>query len=57
MDTRTGKIYTAEDLPGLAAHIKENLVDIPDDQLEEVQGMNRKQRRAWASKQRKVRPK
>lgn len=53
MDTRTGKIYTAEDLPGLAKDIRENLIEIPTEHEEAVRGMNRKQRRAWAAKQRK----
>lgn len=33
---------------------KRGLVRIPDDQLERVINMNRKQRRAWAARQRRI---
>lgn len=50
MNPNTGEIHfnvSDEDVR------KKGLVPIPDDQIEGVVNMNRKQRRAWAAKQRK----
>lgn len=53
MNPNTGEIHfnvSDEDVK------KKGLVPIPPDALERVVNMNRKQRRAWASRQRKARP-
>jgi hypothetical protein len=50
MDSRTGHIYP--DVSDEEAK-KRDLVLIPNDQLEGVINMNRKQRRAWAAQQRR----
>lgn len=50
MNPNTGEIHfnvTDEDAK------KRGLVTIPEDQLERVVNMNRKQRRAWAAQQRR----
>ena len=50
MNPNTGEIHfnvTEDDVK------KRGLVPIPDGELENVVNMNRKQRRAWAAKQRK----
>jgi hypothetical protein len=49
MDAR-GNIYTGVTVEEIKA---KNLVEIPADQEQAVRGMNRKQRRAWYSQQRK----
>lgn len=54
MDTKTGKIYAADEFDRLPAEIRGRLIGIPDDQIDEVRSMNRKQRRAWAAQQRRA---
>lgn len=43
-----------EELANVPEHERKNYVAIPDDQLETVRGMNRKQRRAWLAEQRRL---
>lgn len=50
MHPNTGHIYEVENAEDAR---KRGLIPIPPDQLEAVHAMNRKQRRAWAAKQRR----
>lgn len=53
MDAKTGKIYGHDETDKLDEKTKKRLVPIPANEETEVRAMNRRQRRAWASKQRK----
>lgn len=53
MDPDTGKIYDHEEIEKLSKEVKEKLIPIEKKVLSTVQGMNRKQRRIWAAKQRR----
>jgi hypothetical protein len=51
MDPRTGVIYEVENEEEAK---RRGLIPIPPEQEASVRGMNRKQRRAWAAKQRRA---
>lgn len=54
MDPNSGRIYTGDEIEKIKdPKVKGRLVPIPDGDLTRVQGMNRKQRRAWAAEQRR----
>lgn len=52
MDSRTGKIVSKELVELLPQEEQKHFVPIKDEDLKEVRGMNRAERRAWAKKQR-----
>lgn len=53
MSPETGRIYESEELEALPKKERDKLIEIPDDQIASVKKMNRKERRAWAAKQRR----
>lgn len=55
MNEYTGEIKDLEDVLKLPKKEQKKYIPIPDDQIEAVKGMNRKERRSWAKKQRSKR--
>lgn len=52
MDPKTGNIHRFADAVTLKAAVRDGFVPISEEDLARVRKMNRKQRRAWAAKQR-----
>lgn len=54
MDPNSGRIYTGDEIEKIKdPKVKERLMPLTPDQAAHLQGMNRKQRRAWAAEQRR----
>ena len=48
-----GRIYTPTQLDNLPKAERDECIEVPDDQIEDVTKMNRKDRRTWYAKHRK----
>lgn len=53
MNTETGEMIPLEKLKELPKNEQLKYIQIPDDQIDKVRGMNRAERRSWARKQKR----
>ena len=54
MDTRTGEIYELEEVKKKPPQEQKYFKEIPQEYLPQLERMNRKERRAWYSKNKKL---